>query len=566
MEKFKIQSVGDIHYFEQLDINTFEFRKNKFQELIPKNSIVLDIGAHIGSFSLVFGCCVGKQGKVLAFEPNPKTFEVLKQHADLNPKLNITPLNYAATSETKPYTFYYSDPNTFGTGMNGGNFNEVELGDRIKQFHSYPVEVNGVNLCDFLISNYKDDIDKIKFIKIDTEGYDKEVLKVLTPIIKKNKPILMVESFRNSTEEELVDYYNTIESLGYNIFDVSPLDNKTDCVGPITLDEFKYYTYKIVDNGNWFCFHKEDIHKYNLPTTIPNKTAAVVINRNDGYKEKERFIIHLTSFLETFDEVIYVDWNSPNHSFIYDILDDLPKNNKLKHIVISKEIHDMFDNVIPDLPNCYDSLAFNIAIRRTDAEWIVATTSDIIPPFKEEFNEFLNTCNKNTFYTLSRREVDYNSVINNKNNLTEYRKYLNKTTSPRYFPAKVSPNDNYSIINCCGDFQLATKNIFLKLRGFEENMYYKCFIDTNIQKKAVLYGFNLEAHYDLPLYHMSHKNILPQGGNTDTHKAADKPPVYNDVWEWVENFDKYIEHDHIMFSRNNDTWGLGNVEIEYEII
>jgi hypothetical protein len=35
---------------------------------------------------------------------------------------------------------------------------------------------------------------------------------------------------------------------------------------------------------------------------------------------------------------------------------------------------------------------------------------------------------------------------------------------------------------------------------------------------------------------------------------------------WVENFDKYLEHDHIMYSRNTDTWGFSNIEIEFEII
>ena len=557
----------NIIYHEHFNPDTFQFRHEKFSELIPEDSIVLDIGAHVGSFSVIFGSCV-KNGKVLAFEPNPKTFSVLEENSKNNPNLNIFPFNYAATTETKPYIFHYSDPNIFGNGMNGGNFDEIESGKISKQFHTYPVEVKGVNLYDFLVENYKDELHKIKFIKTDTEGYDKEILKTLEPIIKQNKPILMVESFRNATKEEILDYYNTLKSFDYEIYDVSPLDNKTDCVGPITLEEFEYYTYKIVDNGNWFCFHKDDIKNYNLPTTISGKTTAIVSSRNDGYKEKERFLIHLTTLLETFDEVIYIDWNSPVQSFIYEVLDELPKTNRLKHIVVPKEIHKLFADNIPDLPNCYDSLMLNIALRRTDAEWIVTTTLDIIPPFKEDFIQFLQTCNKNTFYTLSRREVEYSEIIENQHNLKEYREHLNKTSSPRYFPAKITPNDNYSIINCCGDFQMASKNIFLKLRGYEENMCYKCFIDTNIQKKAVLYGFNLTPIFDVPLYHMSHKNILPQGGNTkDLHEVADKkPPVYNDAWEWVENFGKYMKHDHIMLSQNADTWGLSNVDIEYELI
>jgi len=568
MHTNEIKNIGKVNFHDYFDDKAFTFRHEKFSELIPENSIVLDIGAHSGYFSIVFGSCVGATGKVLAFEPNPKVYEVLKENSKNNPKFNIIPYNLACTPENKNYIFNYSDPNIYNTGMNGGLFDNLEHGDQIKSFHAYKVDVVGVNVVDFLNKNHADLVDNIKFIKTDTEGLDKEVLKTLRPIIEKNKPVLMVEAFTNLSNEEMEDYYNVLKSFDYEIYDVSPLDNKTDCVGPLTKEEFKYYIKRIVDNGNFFCFHKDEIHKYNLPKIISNKTAAIVSNRNDGYKEKERFIIHLTTLLETFDEVIYVDWNSPTQSLLYEIIDELPKTNKLKHIVISKEIHNIFKENIPNLPNCYDSLALNIALRRTDAEWIVITTSDIIAPFKKDFLEFLQICNKTTFYTLSRRETEYEKVIENKDHLDEYRIYLNNTSQPRFFSAKVTPNDNYSIINCCGDFQLAHRNVFLKIRGFEENMCYKCFIDTNIQKKAVLYGFDLKAHYDLPLYHMSHKNMIPQDGdNKNTHEIAknNTSPIYNDVWHWVEEFNKYYIYDHIMISRNTDNWGLADTEIEFEV-
>jgi hypothetical protein len=187
---------------------------------------------------------------------------------------------------------------------------------------------------------------------------------------------------------------------------------------------------------------------------------------------------------------------------------------------------------------------------------------DIIPPFKKELDEFLTKANKDTFYTLSRRETDYDQMINNFNNntLTEYREHLGKTTEPRHFPAMVTPNDHYSLINCCGDFQLASKKVWHTMKGFEEGMIYSCFQDTNGQKKAVLNGFGLEAVFDVPLYHMSHaKNTVPQGGNLDTlHEMTNKrPPKFNDVWEWVEWFEE---------TQNDENWGLGNVDIECEII
>jgi hypothetical protein len=143
--------------------------------------------------------------------------------------------------------------------MNGGLFDGLEKENEIKQFHNHKIEVDGVNITDFLNQNHNDLINKIKFIKTDTEGLDKEVLKTLAPIIKSNKPVLMVEAFRSLNKEEILDFYNVLKSFDYEIYDVSPLDNKTDCSGPLTLEEFEYYIYNIVDNGNFFCFHKDEV-------------------------------------------------------------------------------------------------------------------------------------------------------------------------------------------------------------------------------------------------------------------------------------------------------------------
>jgi hypothetical protein len=288
------------------------------------------------------------------------------------------------------------------------------------------------------------------------------------------------------------------------------------------------------------------------------KTSVIVVNRNDGYKEDERFIIHLKTLLDTFDEVNYVDWNSPEESFLTKIKDKIPQTGRIKHFVIPPEIHNTFSSFIPELPNCYDSLALNIPLRRTDADWIVCSHTDIIPPFKEDFLSFLNKCDKDTLYSVSRRDIEYKEVIQNKHKLEDYHKYLDQTSKPRYAYAKVTPNDNYSLINCCGDFQIAHRDLFHKVKGFEEGMPYKCFVDTNIQKKAVLNGFKIKAEFDLPVYHMSHTNMLPQAHTEEIHKISkEKIPKYNDSWDWVEYFDQ---------SQNDNDWGLGSTEIEFELI
>ena len=51
-------------------------------------------------------------------------------------------------------------------------------------------------------------------------------------------------------------------------------------------------------------------------------------------------------------------------------------------------------------------LALNIALRRTDAEWVVVSTTDILPPFKHELDDFINFLLKNS--------VKYNTELMHK--------------------------------------------------------------------------------------------------------------------------------------------------------
>ena len=290
------------------------------------------------------------------------------------------------------------------------------------------------------------------------------------------------------------------------------------------------------------------------------KIASVVVNRNDGYKDFERGLIHFKSMVRAFDEVNYVDWNSPNGSFIWEIEDKLPKKGKIKHYCIPSNVVSqiIFD---ANAQKCNESLSRNIAIRRSDADWIVSTNLDVIPPTKQELKKLIKKLDKNTFYTISRREAPKDIIYNSK---TENRLRENLANIPaRHFPAKVTPNDNYSLINCCGDFQIAHRDVWNKIKGFEEEMIYACFVDTNVQKKAVLNDYNLEVLYEPALYHMEHGAYFTKADGTrvqdDENEGAYKGDqnAYNDAYKWVENFQS---------SKNVSSWGLNEVKIEVEVI
>jgi len=283
------------------------------------------------------------------------------------------------------------------------------------------------------------------------------------------------------------------------------------------------------------------------------KTAILLGCRNDNYKEDERVITCLTSMIETFDEVWFCDWNSPtkNGPLLWKLRDRIPQTGKIRHFIITEEIANILNNGDPKASLFNSVLSQNIMLRRCEADWIVCSTMDIISPKKEHLDTFISKANKDTFYSISRREAEYSELEKiGFENWRNFRDKLNIESKPRYFTARITPNDNYSLINCCGDFQLAHKNVWKNIRGFEEQMIYSCFNDTNVQKKAMLGGYNLRAYFDLPLYHLSHTGMGNDGSSPSKQH-------YNDILKWVEYFTE---------TENDISWGLGDTEIEYEII
>ena len=69
-----------------------EFIRNNISE----GMTVIDIGAHIGLYTIAMGKIVKGSGKIYSFEPTPATFKVLQKNIHLNEMNNIVrPLNKA---------------------------------------------------------------------------------------------------------------------------------------------------------------------------------------------------------------------------------------------------------------------------------------------------------------------------------------------------------------------------------------------------------------------------------------------------------------------------------------
>jgi hypothetical protein len=290
------------------------------------------------------------------------------------------------------------------------------------------------------------------------------------------------------------------------------------------------------------------------------KISAVIISRNDNYGGhlNERAIYAINSAINTYDEVFYIDWNSETHSLLYDIKDNLQLKGNLKHIVITPEIASILTNNDPQAQKCCEVLARNIGIRRATGDYIVSTNIDIIHPKREDIETIINSSDNNTMYTLSRRDVTWDIIKEFHGGEIKFdewdklRDYIYINSEERVIEEKTSTSDDYSIINCCGDFQLAPKHIWNDIKGFEEDLIYPLYADTNAQKKSVKHGFNLKAIFNPPMFHISHGSKGWGGGGfaEGINKTA------NDIHRAI-TFQEQTE--------NSPNWGFSNIEIEFEV-
>lgn len=183
-----------------------------FKKFIKKGDLVIDIGANIGDTTVPMALAAGNSGITLGFDPNPYVFNILKINASLNKeKQNIIPLLNAISVKEEDF-YYVSSEASFSNGAISPT-KDSKHGKFI-----YPNKIKGINLLQFLEKNYKEKLNDFSFIKIDTEGYDKEIIKSIYDLIEKYKPTIVAESFGDSSPEEKVELYNVIEQHGYDIF------------------------------------------------------------------------------------------------------------------------------------------------------------------------------------------------------------------------------------------------------------------------------------------------------------------------------------------------------------
>ena len=232
VEAFEVPGVGSIRFanWQNPLVEKKVFTADTvgfFRQFLNPGDLAIDIGANIGHTTVQMALATGPAGLVLGFDPNPYVFEILTQNAGLNPALTrIEAHNLAITDEDAEF-FYNSSEASFN---NGGI---SAFGDGKHGKYALPQKVRGVNLAAFLEKNYPDFFSRLRLVKIDTEGYDKEILKSISGLLARHRPVVITECFGKNTPDEKMEQFDILTALGYSLYYFAEFDRAAEVV-PLT--------------------------------------------------------------------------------------------------------------------------------------------------------------------------------------------------------------------------------------------------------------------------------------------------------------------------------------------
>ena len=184
-------------------INEYEVEKLN----IKNNDVIIDIGAHIGLFSLLVSkFCYS--GKIFCFEPNQENFDMLTSNINYNKLKNIIPFNLAVTkNESEVKLFLDDDQSAHSIFPNGSKSIAVDSISLQKIF-----DEKKISAC--------------KLLKLDCEGAEYDIIDSLpAEYLDKIQNMAIEYHFADTKPELIKNLITKIKNAGFKIKTVPHYDD-----------------------------------------------------------------------------------------------------------------------------------------------------------------------------------------------------------------------------------------------------------------------------------------------------------------------------------------------------
>ena len=166
---------------------------------INENDTIIDIGSHIGSFSLLASQFCNK-GKIFSYEPMPDNFACLQSNLELNKIDNIFSFNLAVSSDSSQLDMFFNDDQSGHSAFSKNN---------------KKITIESISLKQIFDDN---NIESCKLLKLDCEGSEYQIIDAL-PLNYFNRieNLVMEYHFADSKPELVQKLITKIKNAGFKI-------------------------------------------------------------------------------------------------------------------------------------------------------------------------------------------------------------------------------------------------------------------------------------------------------------------------------------------------------------
>lgn len=161
-----------------LDGIDYEPELKFLKSFIGNGSVIIDVGANTGIYSMIAAKIIGENGTVVSIEPFPEMSDRLVKNAALNKYTNIRVRTFGVSDKTKNKTLWLNDnmPNSFSFSVKKDNAKGISF----------------LTVCLDDLFEWEG-LSRIDYIKIDAEGEEDNVLAGAKKIIQKFQPVIQAE-------------------------------------------------------------------------------------------------------------------------------------------------------------------------------------------------------------------------------------------------------------------------------------------------------------------------------------------------------------------------------------
>jgi FkbM family methyltransferase len=199
-------------------IYDYYIEKNFWKLWIKPGMTCIDIGGHSGDTAIpMMTQC---RSTVLSVEPNPTILPYLEFNCSVNKHLGrFVIASEAVTNRTTDNLTFKDHQNSMCNGGLVGESWDAETAARVAGMSGQSITVSGMTLLD-MCNKYltPEEIERIGFVKTDTEGHDIEIIRSSRDILVKYKPVLFTEWFVAYSQSDTNELFKVIDEAGYVAF------------------------------------------------------------------------------------------------------------------------------------------------------------------------------------------------------------------------------------------------------------------------------------------------------------------------------------------------------------